>query len=37
MTTDRAGHTEQVSTCVTIILGLYDPARNPRKRERAMN
>jgi hypothetical protein len=37
MTTDRAGHTEQVSIWVTIILGLYDPPRNPRKRERATN
>jgi len=37
MTTDRAGHAEQVSTGVTPTLGLYDPPRNPRKRERATN
>jgi hypothetical protein len=32
MTTDRAGHTEQVSTCVSIVLGLYDHPRNPSMR-----
>ncbi len=37
MTTDRAEHTEHVSIWVTILLGLYDPPRTPRKREKATN